>query len=208
MTLPTIHVGSALALRSDIFWGRSRMQWRNSPERYGAVVQISHWITVLLILFAWLIGQFHDAFPKGPPRSAAMWFHKEAGVLVIAILAFRLLWRFVDPPPAFEKTPGGVLADRAAKLAHWVLYLLMLAVPVAGIVLSFARGRPVDLFGFYEIASPWVEDRALAGLAKQAHEWLANGLLIFAFLHAVAALVHHWVLHDSTLRRMLPGRAV
>lgn len=170
-------------------------------------MQASHWLTVLLILFAWLIGQFLDAFPKGPPRSTAIWLHKEAGVQVIAILALRLVWRFVDPPPALEKTPLGPLAEHAARIAHWALYLLMLAVPVAGIVLSFARGRSVDLLGLYVIASPWVEDRAFAGAVKEAHEWLANALMIFAFLHAAAALAHHWIWRDQTLRRMLPGRA-
>jgi cytochrome b561 len=60
------------------------------------------------------------------------------------------------------------------------------------------------LFGLTEIASPWVRDRAFARSVKEIHEVMANALIILATLHAVAALLHHWVLRDRTLVRMLP----
>ncbi|HEX5846860.1 MAG TPA: cytochrome b/b6 domain-containing protein [Rhodoplanes sp.] len=56
-------------------------------------------------------------------------------------------------------------------------------------------------------ASPWTRDPDFAKSVKEVHEWLADALMLLAFAHAAAALAHHWVLHDSTLRRMLPGRA-
>jgi cytochrome b561 len=82
---------------------------------------------------------------------------------------------------------------------------LLLMVPLVGIGLRFTRGQSVPLFGLYEIASPWVRDRALAASVKNVHALLANALLILASLHALAALAHHYVLKDDTLRRMLPG---
>lgn len=182
------------------------MQWRNSPDRFGALAQGAHWLAVLLIAAAWLLGEFHEAFPKGAARSSAMWFHKEAGLLVILLLAFRLAWHWIDPPPAPEPTRLGALAARASNAAHWLMYLLMLAIPLSGILMSFARGRPLDLFGLYQIASPWVDDREFAKPFHNAHEMLSNALLIVAFAHAAAAIAHHWFLHDRTLRRMLPGR--
>jgi cytochrome b561 len=72
-------------------------------------------------------------------------------------------------------------------------------------VTQFARGDAVSIFGLYEIASPWVKDRAFARSVTEVHEILANALVILAGLHAVAALVHHWILRDRTLARMLPG---
>jgi cytochrome b561 len=183
------------------------MQWRNSADRYGAVVQGSHWLAVLLIVFAWLLGQFMDDIPQGPARAAGHWLHNSAGMLVIVLLAVRLAWRQIDPSPALEKSAFGPLADRAGQLVHVALYLLMLAIPVAGIVLVFARGRALDVFGLVQIASPWTRDPDFAKSVKEVHEWLADALMLLAFAHAAAALAHHWVLHDSTLRRMLPGRA-
>jgi cytochrome b561 len=182
------------------------MQWRNSPDRYGAVVQGSHWLTVFLIVVAWLLGEYMDDFPQaiGP---AAHWLHNEAGLLVLIFLAVRLAWRWIDVEPLPEKSRFGVFALRVAQFAHAALYVLMLAVTVTGITLVFARGQALDVFGLVQIASPWARDRAFARSVVEVHELLANILMLLAFGHALAALAHHWVLHDSTLRRMLPGRA-
>jgi cytochrome b561 len=183
------------------------MHWRNSPDRYGAVVQGAHWLTVFLILFAWLLGQFMDEFPRGVASSWAHWLHNEAGMLVIVLLAVRLGWRLVDSSPADERPAFGALGEYAGKLSHLALYALMLAVPITGIVLVFARGRGLDIFGLVQITSPWSRDPAFAEQVEDIHGWLANALIILAGVHAVAALAHHWVLRDSTLRRMLPSRA-
>jgi cytochrome b561 len=166
-----------------------------------------HWITVVLVILAWLLGQFDDVFPKGAARAAALFVHNSAGLAVIGILVLRLFWRFADPPPPIEHTILGAWLDRAGRLAHYLLYALLVAVPISGIVLQFARGDALPLFGLTEIASPWVRDRAFARSVKEIHEVAANALIILAALHAAAALLHHWVLRDRTLVRMLPRRS-
>ena len=90
-------------------------------------------------------------------------------------------------------------------MAHFALYVLLFAVPIAGIVLQFARGDSLSIFGMVDIGSPWPRDRAFAESVKGVHELLAHALLAAAGLHAAAALVHHWVFRDRTLVRMLPG---
>jgi len=75
---------------------------------------------------------------------------------------------------------------------------------VAGVVLQFARGDAIPVFGLVEIASPWLKDRAFSKNVEEVHEVLAHTLMVVAGLHAAAALIHHWVLRDRTLRRMLP----
>jgi len=183
------------------------MQWRNSPDRYGAGLLTIHWLMVGLISFGWLLGQLKDATPDDW-HSSVQWLHNSAGLLVLLLLVVRLAWRFADPPPAIETSRFGPVATWAAQLAHGALYLLMLAVPIAGIVVLFGRGQTLNILGLIDIASPWARDRAFARSAREVHEWLANALIILAFLHAAAALVHHWVLRDQTLRRMLlPRRA-
>jgi cytochrome b561 len=86
------------------------------------------------------------------------------------------------------------------------LYALLLAVPIVGIVAQLKRGNALPIFGVWHLASPWPADRAAAHSAIEVHEVLANALLIFAALHASAALIHHYVFGDRTLVRMLPGR--
>ena len=180
------------------------MRLRNSAEGYGAVSQMMHWITVELVILAWFLGQFDDIFPKGAARAASLFVHISAGLAVIGILVLHLFWRFADPPPPIEQTILGAWLDRAGRLAHYLLYALLIAVPISGMVLQFAQGDALPLFGLTEIASPWTRDRAFAHSVKEIHEVTANALVIFAAFHAAAALVHHWVLRDRTLLRMLP----
>ncbi|HLI10038.1 MAG TPA: cytochrome b [Alphaproteobacteria bacterium] len=180
------------------------MQLRNSPERYGAVAQALHWAVVILVLLAWATGTFGDELPRGAARTAGLFVHISAGLAVLAFAAMRLFWRAVDPPPPSEKTVLGRWAERCATLAHYALYALLIAIPIVGITIQFARGNPLPVFGLFEVGSPWSADRAFAHSLKEVHELLANGLLALAGLHAAAALIHHWVLRDRTLLRMLP----
>jgi cytochrome b561 len=186
------------------------MQFFNTPTRYGVISQGLHWTAVALVVVAWTLGILGDELPRGPSRALGLYVHTTAGLLIIALTILRLLWRLVDPSPPAENTRFGewLFADwigLGAKLAHIGLYVLLVAVPVAGIVLQFARGDSLPIFGIVEVASPWARDRAFAGGVKEVHELLAHGLLALAGLHAAAALVHHWVFRDHTLTRMLPG---
>ncbi|NVO17810.1 MAG: cytochrome b [Rhodoplanes sp.] len=179
------------------------MTLRNSPDAYGTIARALHWLTVVLVVAAWLIGLFHNAFPQGAARAAAMFVHMTFGLTIALLLVVRVLWRMVDPAPPPPKTPLGRLGDIAAASVHGITYLLLLAIPAIGIALLFARGRPLPVFGLTEIASPWAADRSFARTLNPYHEWLAHALMAIAFVHAVAALVHHFVFHDRTLRRMI-----
>ena len=186
------------------------MQLLNSSTRYGLIAQSLHWIVVVLVVLTWLLGIFGDAFPRGPARDTGLYIHISAGLVVIALTALRLLWRLVDRSPPPEETEYGAWAfgawtELGAKMAHLALYILLIAVPVVGIAVQFARGDALSIFGLFDIASPWRADRAFAGSLKEIHEVLAHGMMAVAGLHAAAALVHHWVFGDRTLARMLPG---
>jgi cytochrome b561 len=181
------------------------MRFRNAPDGYGVVSQAFHWLTAGLVVSAWVTGEFDDALLKGVARVAGLFIHESAGLAILAILILRLLWRLADPPPPPEATVLGKWLDRTGRLAHYALYVFLVAAAVAGIVLQFARGEPLQLFGFSEIPSPWPANRAFARTVREVHEVLANGLVILAGFHAAAALVHHWVFRDRTLVRMLPG---
>jgi cytochrome b561 len=185
------------------------MQLRNTEDRYGAVPQALHWVVVVLVLVAWTLGTFGDDLPRGAARDAGLFVHISAGLLIIALMIVRLAWRAADSPPPPEHSVFGVWGDRAARLVHYALYILLVAVPVVGIAVQFARGNALPILGWTDIASPWAADRAFARSVKEIHEVLANALLILAGPHAAAALVHHWILRDRTLLRMLPwGRRV
>jgi len=179
------------------------MQIRNSSSGYGAVAMTLHWAVVVLVLCAWLTGQFGDALPRGPQREMGEFVHVFLGLSILALVIARLVWRLADPPPP-EEPALGRWSEQAARAAHYILYALLIAAPLVGIVVQFARGHALPVFGLFEIASPWAADRNFAHNVKEVHEALANALLILVGLHAAAALAHHYVLHDRTLIRMLP----
>jgi cytochrome b561 len=179
------------------------MDLKSEANDYGTLVRTLHWLGALCVVGAWLIGTFIDDLPKSlGPR--AMFVHMSFGLTILALLLLRVGWRFARPVPALATRLGPSL-EFAARAMQWVLYALMLAVPIAGIVLEFARGQPLPLFGIAEIASPWVRDRAFSRTVMGVHGWAADALLLLATLHAAAALFHHFVLKDRTLLRMLPG---
>ena len=180
------------------------MQTRNSPEHYGSIALAIHWLTVALVLIGWVLGTFGDALPRGPARATGLFVHISMGLAIVAVLAVRLAWRAGDPPPPPEPTILGVWGDYAARIGHFGLYALLAAVPLVGVVVQFARGNALPVFGLFEIASPWAADRAFARSAREVHEVMAHALVILAVLHAAAALAHHWVFRDRTLQRMLP----
>ena len=120
----------------------------NSPARYGALPQALHWLTAIFVIAGWLLGQFIDAFPKGPPRTFALLTHMTLGEFVILFLIARLIWRFANPPPPVEPTQFGRLLEVASQVSHWTLYALLVAVPVVGIVVELKRGQPLPVSEF------------------------------------------------------------
>jgi cytochrome b561 len=181
------------------------MQFANTTTRYGAIPQVLHWLTAIFVICGLLLGQFGDDLPKGNAQAAGLFVHMTLGQTVIALLIARLVWRIANPP---QPTPLGRLLVWAAKLSHFSLYALLLVVPIFGIIVQLKRGHALPVLGFWQLQSPWLADRNIAKTILGLHGWIADALLILAGVHAAAALAHHYVWRDLTLRRMLPGAAI
>jgi len=179
------------------------MQIRNSPDRFGLPAQALHWLTALCMLGAWLLGTTTDSFPRGEPRAQALALHWSLGLLVLGFALARLALRATDTQPR-EPTTMARWEVIAAKAAHVLLYALMVALPLSGLATAFFQGRTVSVFGLFTVPALFERDRALGRSVKEIHELFANGMLVVAGLHALAALRHHFMLRDDVLRRMLP----
>ena len=175
-------------------------------SRYGAPLRAIHWLTVLSIIVVFGITYLEGFFARGTPaRELIWWTHISVGLLLIALVAVRIPVRIVGPTPPVSAPISRPVAI-ASHIVHGLLYLLLIATPFVGIYLAFLRGNEVSFFSLFTIPSPIAPDRPMARQVQEVHEWLANGLVILAFLHAAAAVVHHVLLKDDVLKRMLPER--
>lgn len=181
------------------------MNWRNSSERYGTLSIGMHWGMLLVMAAVYACIELREFFPKGSdPREALKTWHFMLGLSVFVLVSIRLAVRVMGPLPV-----GDADAPRwqavSAKLVHFLLYVLMFAMPLAGWLLLSAKGKPVPFFGI-SLPALIAENKSLADSIKELHE--AGGTLgyIIIGLHAAAALFHHHVVGDNTLRRMLPSK--
>lgn len=178
------------------------MTLRNSPAQWGLVARVFHWLFLFLIIGAWFAVETREEFPKGTPeRSEWMRLHISLGLTIFALLWVRLGWRLSGPLPA--EIQGPPLQMRAARLVHFALYALLVALPVTGLLTVQLEDRAVSWFGLFELPVLVAPDKAMADVLEEVHaDVLWPLLLALVAVHAAAALWHHFLLKDDTLRRM------
>lgn len=179
------------------------MQLRNSSERYGLVSMVLHWgvaatVFGLFALGLWMVGlDYYDTWRKAGPD-----LHKSIGITLFAAMLIRLAWRLISPPPPALDSYSK-LTRMGAHFGHLFLYVALFAVMLAGYLISTADGVGIPVFGLFEVPA------LLSGLPNQAetagtiHLYLAWAIVVFAVLHGLAALKHHFIDRDVTLKRML-----
>ena len=174
------------------------------PARYTGTAIALHWLLALMILGSFSLGAYMSDLPFSPQRLKFYNWHKWAGVLILALSALRLLWRLTHRPPVDLPMPRW--QKGAAHAAHWLLYALFFAVPLAGWAYSSAAGFPIVLFGVLPLPDFVAPDRALSESLKLLHGNLAWALAAVVVLHVAGALKHRFIDRDGLLQRMQPGR--
>lgn len=178
------------------------MRWKNQQETWGWTAITLHWLVAVVVFGLFALGlymtglDYYDPwYRKGPD------LHRSLGVLLFGVLLARLLWRFVSPPPA--PLPDHKAWERyLAVIVHAVLYLLLFAVMISGYLITTADGRAVEVFGWFSVPATLTGEQQ-EDIAGAIHLWLAWTVIGLSLLHAVAALKHHFIDRDRTLRRML-----
>ena len=178
----------------------------NTEERFGAVAILLHWSMAFLIIGLAALGLYMVALPDvgfNTKKIMLILFHKEFGLLVLVLLAMRLAWRLTHVLPQL----GAHLPDWqkiVARFVHLCFYALMFALPMTGWLMSSAAGIPVSFFGLFTLPDILPHDDYLFQQLIDVHKWFGYVLILFICVHVGAALMHHFVLKDDTLRRMLP----
>lgn len=167
-------------------------------DRYDSVAIAFHWSIAALVILNLV---------SGIAWRPLFFTHKAIGITVLLLSVGRLLWRLSHrvPQPPTDIPAWQQLASRAT---HWSLYVLIIALPLTGWVMSSATDerRPLTWFGLFDIPYLPLAPSPIGGTAHDVHVLLGWLALAMVALHAGAALRHHFVLRDRVLSRMLPGR--
>ena len=168
---------------------------------YTPVAKGLHWLMAVMILGLLALGIYMSDLPLSPQKLTLYSWHKWAGVTVFVLVWLRLLWRITHRPPALPETLSPLMR-LAAHAGHAALYGLMVAIPLTGWLMSSAKGFQTVWFGVLPIPDLLGRDRELGDLLQQVHKLLNLLLMLTLAGHVAAALWHHFVLKDDTLRRM------
>ena len=179
---------------------------RNTADSWGAPAKFFHWVMAALILAQIALGVMAANWRVSPAKLELFFWHKSTGMLILALVALRLLWRLANPVP---ELPAGMAAweRAAARLSHLLLYTLMIALPVTGWIVNSASNVPFRIFWLVPLPAIVAPDEPTADFVAEVHGGLAALLALVLAAHIGAALWHHFVKRDTVLERMLPRRA-
>jgi cytochrome b561 len=191
--------------------------------RYTKTAKVLHWLIAIGIFFMFALGWFMADLPKEAPKQAAYdilnlgiytWnlseeisprtfyfnLHKSIGVTIFALILIRVFWRITHKPPALLASYKA-WEHKLAAGAHHLLYLLMLALPLSGIIMATYSKYGIKWFGVDFIKG--LDNKPMRELFKSAHEIIGLIILLVIIVHILGALKHKFIDKDETLSRML-----
>ena len=178
---------------------------------YTATAKAFHWLMAVLILAATVAGIYGAYFlhygsdpAQNAYKAGIIAIHKNLATTTLFLIVARLWWRFTHRPP---KLAGmSPLMARSAHVGHWMLYALMVIVPVSGWANSSSAGYPIPVAWLFEIPHLIDKDKSLTPLLSTIHEYASWALVVLVVGHVGFALKHHFIDRDDTMASMMPER--
>jgi cytochrome b561 len=171
---------------------------------YTGTAKFLHWLILVMLIAQFVAAWTMPDIRRDTRPDTLINLHFSLGVLILAVAAMRLLWRLThaEPEPEDGLPPWQI---RSANLTHWMLYLMLLVLPLLGWINASWRGFDVAMFGI--VLPKLVATHAgLWGWTGDVHGLLATYVLLgLVGLHVAAALYHYFIRRDRVLQRMLPG---
>lgn len=179
------------------------MNWRNTNTQWGWLAIGFHWLSVITVITLFSLGlwmvelTYYDPWYKQGP-----FVHKSIGILLFLLTLLRLMWRYLSITP--EPLNAHALWEiKAARISHMLLYILLFSVMLSGYLISTADGRAVEVFNLFSIPASVYGLEKQEDIAGEIHFVLALVLVGISLIHATAAIKHHFIERDGTLKRMI-----
>ncbi len=179
------------------------MQMRNSAQSFGWVSLFLHWAMALVLIGLYFVGDYMVdlTYYSRWYHTLPAW-HKAIGILTGFVLLFRVVWVYTQTRPA-PTGHGTAFSHRLATLGHSALYILLFVMLISGYLISTAKGKGIDVFGWFELPALLAENKDRGERAGDIHEIAGTLFMLLVGVHTFAALFHHFYWKDNTLTRML-----
>jgi cytochrome b561 len=168
---------------------------------YGTVAKVLHWLIAAILVGQFALGWLMPKVRRGMEPGLAMQIHISIGIVVLALILARLVWRLTHRVPPEPELPRW--QRNASAAVHWLLYLLVLVTTLTGWSYASARGWSLTFFDMFPLPALVGQGSPTGRAIGELHESIVWVLLGFAVAHVLAALVHAFVYRDRVLRRML-----
>lgn len=177
---------------------------KNTNRSFGLISRSLHWSMAILLTLLFAMGLYMTSLDYYDPLYHSLpWWHKGLGLIVFILLLVRTLWTAANPHPA-PLTTHKPWEITLAYVIQRLFYILIFFIAVSGYFIATAKGKGIPFFNLFEIpAITTTLTEETADLVGNAHEIMAISLAVFVVLHALAALKHHFIDKDNTLRRMI-----
>jgi cytochrome b561 len=176
---------------------------KSTDRRYTSMAQALHWLIALLIVVQFVLARMAAHLPLGARKLALLAEHKSFGMTVLVLLVVRFAWRLKNRPPPLPANMHRV--ERfLARFTHVSFYVLLIAMPLSGWLMSSAKNYSVSWFGVFSWPNLIGPGETAFSFFRTLHHLLSDLLFAIASLHIIAALKHHFWNKDDVLVRMLP----
>ena len=174
---------------------------KSEVKNYNPVARIIHWVSAVVVIGMFAVGLWMVdlSYYSEWYRTAPHW-HKSIGMLLALLTLFRIVWKYVTPSPKVE---GSAIEVTGAKVVHLAMYVALIALFVSGYLISTEDGRGIDVFNLFTVPGAGALFENQADTAGVIHFYAGWALILMAAAHALAALKHHFINKDNTLRKMI-----
>lgn len=166
---------------------------------FNVTARILHWLMATMILIMIFVGLGMVTSLRWRPWLIDL--HIPLGLAILLLVIIRLINRLSFSVP---KMPAGMsnFQAKAAAGLHWLMYGLMLALPLTGWAQLSAGGFLVKLTPGVNLPPILPENPFLFALMHDAHKILAWVFFLMILGHLSAALLHAWVYRDGLFSSM------
>jgi len=165
-----------------------------------------HWTIAFLIFLQFGLGWIAVSWRLSPTKLDLFVWHKSIGLVILTLAIARLMWRLTNPVPELP-TDLPNWERYAAHASHFLLYFIMITMPISGWIINSAANVPFRIFWTVPLPDIVPVSKPLEEYAKTAHLSLFILLCIVLIPHIGGALRHHFIKRDNILTRMLPTRS-